>query len=97
MLGRAADAISVGAVVRMAEGGAAPAECYDSRSNTCVITPACRLRPVLDEAVAAFYAVLNEYTLADLAAQPRTLARILALAPGAEVTLRRMDRRSPRH
>ncbi len=37
----------------------------------------CRLRGVLDEAVHAFYAVLDRYTLADLVHNRRTLNKVL--------------------
>jgi Rrf2 family nitric oxide-sensitive transcriptional repressor len=89
-------AINVGEVVRLAEGGDAPVECHDRASNACVITPACRLRHALDEAVGAFYGVLAGYTLADLVQQRRALAGILGLVPGAtEFPLRRLDIRRP--
>lgn len=62
-------AINVGRVVRLAEGGDTPAECFDRESNACVIVKACRLRGVLDEAVANFYASLERYSLEDLRMQ----------------------------
>ncbi len=60
-LARPADKINVGDVVRQTEQGFELAEC-----GTCVIAPACRLTGVLDEALAAFMAVLDRYTVADL-------------------------------
>jgi Rrf2 family nitric oxide-sensitive transcriptional repressor len=62
-------AINVGRVVRLAEGGDAPAECFDRESNACVLVKACRLRGVLEEAVANFYASLERYSLEDLRMQ----------------------------
>lgn len=41
----------------------------------CVIAPSCRLAGVLDEALHAFLAVLDRYTLADLLASPARLMR----------------------
>lgn len=76
-LGRAPEAINIGAVVKAAEGDAVPAECFDRSSNTCGITKACRLRGVLQEAVEAFQAVLDQYSLADLLVNQKALARIL--------------------
>jgi len=69
--------INVGEVIRLTEAGSIPVECFDREHNTCVITPACRLRRVLGEAVDAFYDALSQYTLADLVKQPRALAQIL--------------------
>ena len=53
------------------------------RERVCAIQPACRLAGVLSEALGAFLAVLDAYTLADLAAPRRRLAALAALpAPG---------------
>jgi Rrf2 family nitric oxide-sensitive transcriptional repressor len=72
------EAIRVGEVVRATEGSLALVECFDAASARCVIEPACGLRPVLHEALAAFLAVLDRYTLADLVARRRKpLARLL--------------------
>jgi Rrf2 family nitric oxide-sensitive transcriptional repressor len=95
-LARPAVSISIAEVVRAAECGSAPAECFERSTNCCVITPACRLRHVLDEAMEAFYAVLARYTLADLVARPRELARLLSLAPVVEIPLDRIAKRRAR-
>lgn len=70
-------AINVGAVVHAAEGAALPAECFVSTGSTCVITRACHLRGVFAEAVDAFQAVLDRYTLADITFNQAALVRIL--------------------
>jgi Rrf2 family transcriptional regulator, nitric oxide-sensitive transcriptional repressor len=44
------------------------AECFDIKTNTCVIAPFCSLRPVLKEALESFMTTMNAYTLADLLA-----------------------------
>jgi Rrf2 family transcriptional regulator, nitric oxide-sensitive transcriptional repressor len=62
-LAQAPSRINVGHVVRAAEGTAALAECLADTESQCVIGPWCRLRGVLDEAMSAFYAVLERYTL----------------------------------
>jgi Rrf2 family nitric oxide-sensitive transcriptional repressor len=72
-----AEHIGVGCVVRDTEGTDLPAECFSDEGNQCVISPCCRLRRALDEAVQAFYAVLDRYTLADIARNQRVLAGIL--------------------
>jgi Rrf2 family nitric oxide-sensitive transcriptional repressor len=68
--------IRIGAVVHACETQL-PAECFDRETNRCVITPACKLKHVLAEASAAFYATLDRYTLEDIAGNRRALARIL--------------------
>lgn len=72
-----ADAIAIGRVVRDTEGAAQPAECFEPSGGRCAIAPCCRLRGVLVEAVQAFYAVLDRYTLADLVQQPQAIIRLL--------------------
>lgn len=69
--------IGVGAVLRTTEDSFALVECFDGAHNRCVITGACRLRGALREALQAFLAVLDGYTLADLVAQPDVLRRHL--------------------
>jgi len=78
-LARAPHAISIGAVVRATEGEAVPAECFDDAANTCDLARVCRLRGVLAEAVAAFHAVLDRYSLADLAANRQALVRVMRI------------------
>jgi Rrf2 family nitric oxide-sensitive transcriptional repressor len=46
----------------------------------CVIEPACVLKKALHKALAAFFDVLGEYTLADLLKPGRTLSQLLAVA-----------------
>lgn len=75
-LARPAEAIGVGELVRRTEADLALAPCL-GRADGCVITPACRLKGVLVEARAAFFAVLDRYTLADLAREPDALRMLL--------------------
>jgi Rrf2 family nitric oxide-sensitive transcriptional repressor len=79
-LARPAREINVGAVVRLAEGGDFPAECFREGSR-CSIAPACRLAGVFDDALKAFYRVLDSYTLADLAHNRPRLSAILHFHP----------------
>lgn len=76
-LGAPPEAIGLGEVVRQTEGQAVVAECFQAAGGDCCITPDCHLKHVLAEAVAAFYGVLDRYTLADLVANRQQLARIL--------------------
>ena len=76
-LARPAAEINIGAVVRHTEGAPMPAACFEEDNVSCNIMKVCRLRGVLDEAVKAFYVVLDKYTLADLVQNRRVLNRIL--------------------
>ena len=73
-LARPADKINVGEVVRQTEQGFELADC-----GSCVIAPACGLSGVLDEALAAFMAVLDRHTLADLLRKRSKLVRLCDL------------------
>lgn len=59
------EAINIGRVIADMEPDFGLVECFRPE-NQCVITPACRLPAMLDEALRAFRAVLSKYTLADL-------------------------------
>lgn len=77
MLVQPAAAIRVGHVVRDTEGTSVPAECFLPACGSCSIATCCRLKGALAEAVQAFYAVLDHYTLADIAGNQHELAGIL--------------------
>jgi Rrf2 family nitric oxide-sensitive transcriptional repressor len=76
-LGELPERIGVGEVVRQTEGQAVVAECFGEDGGKCCIAPVCHLRGVLGEAVKAFYAVLDRYTLADLVGNRKQLATVL--------------------
>jgi len=78
--------ICVGTLVRATESDFALAECFE-RSDRCPITPVCKLRQALDEALQAFLDALDRYTLADLLRPQRSLLSLLELpAAGAPST-----------
>ena len=79
-LARPPEKIGVGEVVRAMEEDFTMVECFDPSINQCVITGPCRLRGVLSRALKAYFAVLDEYTLADLAGQNPSLSRVLAVS-----------------
>jgi Rrf2 family nitric oxide-sensitive transcriptional repressor len=78
-LGRPANTICVGDIVRLGEESDHVIECADKHDRPCRLFPACRLKDVLDEAAAAFFAVLDDYTLADLLKQPAKMRAALAI------------------
>ena len=72
-LGKEPKDINIGALVRATETDFFMAECFDSASDTCPLTPNCKLKHALSEATKAFLAVLDQQTLADmLPADPAT-------------------------
>jgi Rrf2 family nitric oxide-sensitive transcriptional repressor len=79
-LARRPETINIGAVLRRTEPDLEIAPCFGA-ATACVIQPACVLQGVLGDALAAFLAVLDRTTLADLVAPKRQLSRLLQLAP----------------
>ncbi len=78
-LARPPGEISLGDIVRLGEESETVIDCMDKPNQPCRIFPACRLKGVLDEAAAAFFAVLDGYTLADLVKQPSKMRAVLQL------------------
>lgn len=75
--------INVGRVVRITEGEARPAECFEDHPSECVLAGACRLQGVLQEAIERFYGVLDQYSLEDLVANRARIAKIMQWQPVA--------------
>jgi Rrf2 family nitric oxide-sensitive transcriptional repressor len=78
-LSRPADQISLGALVRLSEADSPVVECFDREHSTCSIGSVCRLKGVLNEAIEAFYSVLDRYTLQDLIQNPVELNAIFSI------------------
>jgi Rrf2 family transcriptional regulator, nitric oxide-sensitive transcriptional repressor len=74
--------LNLGQLVRQTEQDFALVECFPQRDCLCVIEPACVLKGALQAALAAFFAVLDQYTLADLVRPSQKLARFLAIPAG---------------
>ena len=60
--------ISLGEVIRKMEPHFDIVECFNSKTNTCKILPACRLNHALKEATQAFLKTLDRYTVEDFVA-----------------------------
>lgn len=81
-LAKPPESINLGDVVRRTEEDLALVQCFDSAAPKCRIESACVLRSVLGDALGAFLAVLDQYTLADLIGPRRSLARLLGTGRG---------------
>lgn len=64
-LAKSAKTMSVSRIVQHFEGTTL-VECFNSKSNQCVITADCRLKSVLMRSQKAFFKELDSVTLADL-------------------------------
>jgi len=76
-LGRDPKTIRLGKLVRLTENESPLVECFNAKSNRCRLTPACRLKGALGQALDAFYKCLDEQTLADLVDNRAALATLL--------------------
>nr|WP_166554480.1 nitric oxide-sensing transcriptional repressor NsrR [Yersinia pestis] len=72
-LGKPADQILIGDVMRQME----PLTLVNCSSDFCHITPACRLKQVLNQAVQSFLKELDNYTLADMVKDNSPLYKLL--------------------
>ena len=65
-LGKEPKDINIGALVRSTETDFFMAECFDRSTDTCPLTPNCKLKHTLNDATRAFLAVLDQQTLEDM-------------------------------
>lgn len=78
-LARPPQEIRLGDIVRLGEETETVIGCTDQQNQRCRLLPACRLKSVLDEAAAAFFGVLDAYTLADLVKRPDRMRAALRI------------------
>lgn len=79
-LGRSADAITLLDVVRLTEESFALAECFEEGGDlACPLSSACDFSSALNEALHAFFAVLESHSIADLADKRRAIRDRLGL------------------
>lgn len=72
--------VNLGQLVRQTEEDTALAECFRATGAACRIEPCCVLKTVLGEALEAFFAVLDDHTLADLLTPQAALARLMGMS-----------------
>ena len=70
-LGKPPQKIRLSDVLRVTEPDFALVECFGADDSHCLITPRCRLRGALKNALSAFMRELDAYTLADLVLRPK--------------------------
>ncbi len=68
--------INIGTLVRHTEDNLILVECFNSDHQECPIASACKLAGVLDQALAAFFKVLDGRTLEDVLRPKRELIRL---------------------
>lgn len=91
MLARDVADVRVGDVVRMTEPDFSVVECFATGSQ-CVIRGRCKLSGMMGEAVDAFLATLDRYTLADIMIEPGAFGMV---PPGTSPRPRRAYTRRP--
>lgn len=76
-LAQAPKDINIGTIVRDLEQDSYLLECFDRERNQCILSPACKLKHALHEALEAFYSVLDKYTLKDLIVNEEELLELM--------------------
>ncbi|AZG71438.1 Rrf2 family transcriptional regulator [Shewanella livingstonensis] len=84
-LAKVADKVLIGQLVRDLENTLSPIDC---ESPYCRFTPICQLKGVLAQAVTAYLAVLDQYTLADIVANK---SEILSTLPDLSISVLQID------
>lgn len=78
-LARSPSGINVGDVVRKMEVELTLAPCFPGGSGGCLISPSCRLKGILSDAMEAFFQTLDGYTLASLVDDNPPLRKVLSV------------------
>ena len=80
-LGKPAEAIGLGEIVRLTEPDMAVVPCFKPVDAACALRRCCVLRSALHKACFAFVEVLDRYTLSDLVQPRQRLQALLSIAP----------------
>ena len=67
MLARPAIDISLGDIVRLVENFSSVVDCYRDGKAVCKVAGACAMQGMIEEAVEAFFKILDRYSIADVA------------------------------
>lgn len=71
--------INIGQVVRHTEEDFHLVECFDPKNNQCRLSPACKLKFALNEALDAYLKVLDQYNLADFLVAKEEMFKLLGM------------------
>jgi Rrf2 family protein len=78
-LAKPASDIKLSDVVRITEDNFAMADCFESDGTDCPLIDHCGLNSALREALNAFFAVLDKYTIQDIASSNSRIDELLGL------------------
>ena len=78
-LARPSAEIKLSEVVRITEDNFAMADCFDADGTDCPLLDHCGLNSALKEALDAFFAVLDKYTINDIANNHSRIDKLLGL------------------
>lgn len=78
-MARPASSITLGEVIRTAEEKFIMAECFEDDTTTCPLMSSCAFNSALSEALAAFFKVLDSYTIEDLTINKSRVRELLGL------------------
>lgn len=76
-LAKSPELINIGELVRHTEQPVHLVECFDEENNTCRLSPVCHLKGILNEALTAYFRVLDKYTLQDLIGNKNLLQQLM--------------------
>jgi Rrf2 family transcriptional regulator, iron-responsive regulator len=86
-LARLASDITLYDVVRVTEDSFAMAECFENDAAECPLMESCALNAALYKALNAFFAVLQDYTIADLVQNRPQMRMLLNMMQGEAVAV----------
>lgn len=86
-IGRPPASIRLGDVIRHTETHFNLVECFNPATDTCRISPVCRLKGIFNEAGEAFLGVMDNYTLADLVSNRVGVLKLLPAHPPLQPAL----------
>jgi Rrf2 family nitric oxide-sensitive transcriptional repressor len=91
------ETIRIGDVVRASETDFRLVECFDSTTNTCTLSPNCRLMHLFSQALAGYFKALDGATLADLTPGLPLKTGVTGGAPAARQRPAVVAAPTPRH
>ena len=83
--------VNVGKVVRDTEPNFHIVDCFNEETTPCSVEPLCKLKGILGTALGQFLQVLDQYTIADMLADPETGEAIVSLDPQISTLLSQLE------